>query len=468
MHNTRLSRRTLLQLMGTGLALAACAPPPPPSTGAPQEVEVPTGDTLEGFTPQMTDPAEAPIELTYWWGNEYEPALDFTHQVIERFSVAYPHVTVEPVAGQNCDTFVTAAAAGTPPDLFHTWDCVERMGNWATRGLIIPVDDFIESSDFPVDDYFPGIMDTCRMDGKTWGMVDTAGVFLLWMRPAMFEQIGQPGDAAPADTDEMWEWARELTKVDEAGDITQLGMRLPNWTWEYFTWIANFGGILWDPTANEPTPEHPGVLAALADLVAQVEIYGVDTLERWSAGMGAQEGAQNPWLAGQMAMQISGDWTGQAIFDFFPDWEFGVDYSAVAPPPAPESKRHGDSAVAWWSWPWVIPSGAQHPEWSWELLRYYLSPEYQVNVHAKFKEILVRNSMAGDERLWWPAASVAREIAQGGRALTTVMPMNPVAAEYTNLLGEAIGNVVRLVETPEDAMLRVKEETLRSLQAQPG
>ena len=120
----------------------------------------------------------------------------------------------------------------------------------------------------------------------------------LWMRPAIFEEIGQSASATPADTDELWEWAREMTKFDDSGDITQLGMNLPSWTWEYFTWIANFGGVLWDATANEPTPEHPGVLAALADLVTQVDFYGVDTLERWSAGMGSQSGAQDPWLAG--------------------------------------------------------------------------------------------------------------------------------------------------------------------------
>ena len=48
------------------------------------------------------------------------------------------------------------------------------------------------------------------------------------------------------------------------------------------------------------------------------------------------------------------------------------------------------------------------------------------------------------------------------------MPMNPVAAEYSNLLGEAIDSVVRLTETPEDAMARVKEETMKALLAQPA
>jgi multiple sugar transport system substrate-binding protein len=459
------TRRQLLKMMGIGATaglLAACTvpQPPPPEGTLEQQVLVPTGDVIEGFEPQLT-PAEEPVELIYWWGNEYEPALEFTNQVIARFSVAYPNVTVNPVAGQGCDTFVTAAAAGTPPDLFHTWDCVERMGTWARRGIIIALDDYIAASNFPLDDYFEGIMDTCRMDGKIWGMVDSAGVFLLWTRPQLFQEIGQEPTTYPADTDELWEWARDLTERNAAGDITRLGMRIPDWTWEYFTWIANFGGRLWDSVANEPTPQHDGILAALHDLVTQVEFYGVDALERYAAG--AQSGAQNPWLTGQTAMQVSGDWTGQSIFDFYPEWEFGIDYSAAPPPPAPEAKRAGESAVAWWSWPWVIPAGINNPDWSWELLRFMLSPEYQINVHAKFKEIVVRESMIDDDRLWWPAADVARDIVAGQRALTTVMPMNPVAAQYSNLMSEAIDSVMRLTMSPEDAMAQVQTEILDAL-----
>jgi multiple sugar transport system substrate-binding protein len=486
MSSTRFSRRQALKLAGMGAAgsiLAACGGvpqvPTTPQAAGPTAAPAPTvdatpvgptataiplpqGEAIEGFANQMSNPAET-INLVYWWGNNYEPALTFTNEVIARFSLAYPNVTVEPVAGQNCDAFVTAAAAGTPPDLFHTWDCVERMGAWARRKLIIPLDDYITASTFPLDDYLPGIMDTCRMDGKTWGMVDSAGVFLLWTRPPVLAEIGKTGDAVPKDTDELWQWAKDLTKTDANGGIERLGFRMPNWTWEYFAWIGLFGGQLWDVNANEPTPDHPGVIAALDDLVAQVNTYGAENLQRWSSGMGAGEGAQNPWLAGTTAMQVGGDWTGQSIFDFFPDWKFREQFYAVAPPPAPESKQGGDPVVAWWSWPWVIPAGTQHPDWSWELLRFYLTPEYQVNVHAKFKEMVVRKSMLQDDRLGHPWIQAARDMASGGRKLSTMMPMNPVAAEYSNLLGEAIDSVVKLSATPQDAMARVKTETKAKL-----
>lgn len=462
------SRREMLKMMGAsaaGAVLASCAPAATPTLAPTHEAEVqlPTGEQLEGFAPLMSNPSEK-VKLVYWWGNNYEPALQFTHDVIARFSKVYPNVEVEPVAGQNCDAFVTAAAAGTPPDLFHTWDCVERMGNWAKRGMLMPLDEYIAGSKFDLNDYVPGIMDTCKMDGKIWGMVDTAGVFLLWTRPQLFTEIGKGAGELPKDTDELWQWAQELTTRDDSDNIQRIGMRFPNWLWEYLTWIVNFGGILWDVEAGQPTPEHPGVVEALNDLVAQVKAYGVETLDTWAASIGSQGGAQDPWLAGNAAMQVSGDWTGQSIFDFFPDWESGKDYGAAAPPSPPASKVHGDSAVAWWSWPFVIPSGIKQPDWAWELLRFYLSPEYQVNVHAKFKEILVRKSMMKDERLWWPSVTVAQSIVEGGRKLTTVMPMNPVASEYLNLMGEAVDSILHMAETPEAAMARVKGEVLKAMQ----
>lgn len=426
------------------------------------EVKVPTGKELQGFVPKKDDEK---VKLVYWWGNNYEPALKFANDIIARFANAYPDVTVEPVAGQNCDAFLTAAAAGTPPDLFHTWDCVERMGNWAKRGLIIPLDEYIEASDFPMDDYAPGIMDTCRMEGKTWGMVDGGGVFLLWSRPDELADIGHKAGDQPKDTDEMWTWARDLTKKDKDGNIQRLGMVPPSWLWPRFSWVANFGGVLWDTAGNQPTPDHPGVIEALNDMLTQVKHYGVDTLDRWSSSIGSQGGAQEPFLAGNLAMQVDGDWSGQSIFDFHANWEFGKDYFASAPPPPPKAKQHGDSAVAFWTWPWVIPAGTKNPAWSWELLRYFLSTEYQVPVHSKFKELVVRKSMMDDPRLWYPSVKVAKDIVRGSRKLTTVMPMNTVASEYSNLLGEAFDKVLHQTETPEAAMKRVKKETLDKLNA---
>jgi multiple sugar transport system substrate-binding protein len=470
----RVTRRDALKITAAAAAggvLAGTSAPDlllPPGVAAQEasptaipEVQVPTGDELEGFSPLLTD---EPVDIEYWWGNQYEPAIEFTNQVIARFSVAYPGATITPVAGQDCDAFVTAAAAGTPPDLFHTWDCTERIGNFATRGLIIPLDEYIAQSGFDLDDYGQGVQDVVTMDGQTWGMVDSAGLYLLWTRPPILSEAGLPGETLPADTDELWAWADAATVRDANGDITRLGFAPPTTDlWAWFAWISNFGGVIWDREAGQPTPDHPGVIAALNDMAAQIGAYGPENLTRWSASMEAQTGAPPPYFNGSLAMMLDGDWSGQVVFDSGLPWEFGVDYNAGALPPPPAAKLQGESRVALWAWPWVIPAGTANPDWSWEVLRFMLSPEFQVNVHSKFKEILVRKSMLGDERLWYPTVNVADGIINGDRPLTTVMPMNPVGAEYATLLAEAFEAVSTLQETPEAAMARVKEETLAEM-----
>jgi len=413
-------------------------------------------NVIEGFTPKLTNPTEK-IELLYWWGNNYQPAMDYTHVILKKFNLVYPNVTVNPVGGQNCDAFVAAAAAGTPPDLFHTWDCVERMGIWAKQKMIIPLDDYIQKDGFDLNDYLPGTADPTKMDGKIWGMVDTGGVFLLWDRPQIMKEVSG-SDAVPGDLDQLWALAQKATTRTSSGDIQRLGMAIPNWIWTQFAVMASYGGKVWDYAKDEPTPDDAGVIAALKDLVAQVNFYGVDALDRWSSSIGSQSGEQDPWMSGNMMMKIDGDWSGQAIFDFFPNWQFKVDYGADVLPPAPQAKQTGDPAVVFWTWPLVIPSGTKHPDWSWELLRYMLSPEYQLNVHPKFKEILVRKSLMNDPRVWWPAGKVAAQIAKGGRAMTTMVPMHPVAGEYLTLLGEATEKILHLQMTPEEGMAGVKSE----------
>ncbi len=229
----KMNRRDFLKaasLAATGTILAACAPagapsaPAAPATSAPamaatsapaptalsqlaptsvSEVQLPTGNTLEGFTAAKPNPPEK-FTLLYWWGNNYEPAMAFTNQILKRFTIAYPNIEINPVGGQNCDAFVQAAAAGTPPDVFHTWDCVERMGNWASRGMIIPIDDYLNTSKFDLNDYFGDVMETCKMEGKTWGMVDSGGLMSMWSRPSLLSDIGMDPKSQPATTDDLW------------------------------------------------------------------------------------------------------------------------------------------------------------------------------------------------------------------------------------------------------------------------
>jgi len=254
-----------------------------------------------------------------------------------------------------------------------------------------------------------------------------------------------------------------LTTRDKDGNIQRLGMNVPSWSWNVFVWLSTFGGSLWDANKGEPTPEHPGGIAALEDMVEKINFYGLEDMQRWSSSIGSQGGAENPWLQGSMVMRVGGDWDGQAIFDFFPEWEVGVDYACTAPPPAPKAKLQGSPKVNYWCWPIVIPGGTKYPEWAWEAIRYAVSPFMELSLRPKFKESLVFKSMMDDERVWWPAAKASQKIIESDVEKTPVFPMSAVAGQYMTLLSEAFDEVLNLVTSPAEAMARVKKETMEAL-----
>jgi ABC-type glycerol-3-phosphate transport system substrate-binding protein len=188
-------------------------------------------------------------------------------------------------------------------------------------------------------------------------------------------------------------------------------------------------------------------------------------LTRWSSSIGSQSGEQSPYLAGNLVYQLEGDWTGQTIFDFHPTWVAGSDYNMSGLPKPGASKAKGTPAITLWSWPLVIPAGGKHPDYAWEFMRFMLSPEYQLNVHGKFKELVLRKSMKSDPRQWWPAATIGTEMLKGSAPITPVIPMVKVAAEYITLLAEAFDKVFTLAATPEDSMATVKKEIIAKMNA---
>ncbi len=328
MNGPSLSRRQFLMgsaALGTITAMAGCAPQPaasptpealPPAeepTAAPTQETVPTPQSEATQPPVLTVPEGAcdnhdifvplmphdeEVTLTSWDSCESETISKRYDELANEFSEVYPNVKIEGQHAQSPENFVAACAAGTPPDLWSGGWNPERIGIWAYTGCLLPIDELMEEVDFPKDRFIPGCWETVLWDGKTWGLPNGVGIYMLWYNPNHLKEIGME---FPKDTDELWAAADELTTRDAEGNIDRLGMRLTTWFWEHLTWICAFGGEIWDLQKNEPTPDHPGVIAALEDMVAAVKRYGVETLDRWASSIGGLEGVQSSRVGGSRA-----------------------------------------------------------------------------------------------------------------------------------------------------------------------
>jgi len=418
---------------------------------------VPEGacDNHDIFVPLM--PTDEKITLTTWDSCESETISKRYDELASEFSQVYPNVTVEGQHAQSPENFVAACAAGTPPDLWSGGWNPERIGIWAYTGCLYPLDEFLDEVKFPRDRFIQGSWETVMMDGKTWGLPNGVGIYMLWYNPQHLKEVGAD---FPKDTDELWAIADELTTRDANGDIDRLGMRLTTWFWEHLTWICCFGGEIWDLNKNEPTPDHPGVLAALNDMVAVVKRYGVETLDRWSSSIGGLEGVQQPFFSGKLSMMIDGDWYLQQIDEMHPDWEPGNQFGVDAAPFAPASKLGGEPAVSLWVWPQLMSKGAKYPRWAWEYMRWSVSRERAIKGASTTRDLISTKCYLEDPRVNWESAKAVVRIIKGQKKSVSPLPCTPISGEYADLIGAAIDEVIHLQITPEEAMARVKQEAM--------
>ena len=464
--NCKVTRRQLLKgaaVLGTGTVLAACQQPTPvPPTQAPPpaatvaSLPTPSGDECDNhdvFHPLLSQSEK--VTLVQWDSCESETISAFYDQLASEFSEVYPNVTMVGQHAQSAENFVAACAAGTAPDMWSGGWNPERMGVWAKNGCLMAIDEFLAETDFPKDRFIPGCWDTVEMDGKTWGLPNGVGVYMLWYNPNHLKEIGT---GFPKDMDELWADADKLTKRDAAGDITNLGMKLTTWFWEHLTWICSFGGRIWDVEKNEPTPDHPGVIAALEDLAAAAKRYGIDQLDRWSASIGGQEGVQQPFMTGHLSMMIDGDWYLQQIDEMKKEWTPGADFGVDVAPYAPKSKLQGEPGVSLWVWPHTISSQTKQGRWCWEYQRWSVSRERAIKGASTTRDLISTMCYLRDPRVSWESAKAIVRFIDAGKVGISPLPMTPISGEYSDLIGAAVDEVVHLKISPKDAMARVKQE----------
>ncbi len=474
MEQRKITRRDLLKgiaVAGVTVAVGGCAPgaaPQPTEVAEPTPTklvevappEKPTAVTGEGvdnhdvFRPLM--PTNEKLTLGFWDSCTSQRTNVIYDKYIKKWNEFYPDVPIDRQHGQSKENYLAAAAAGTPPDVWHGgWD-PEMFGNYATNGIIIPLDDFIKEVNFPLNRFLPGALENATMEGKIWGLPEGFAVFTLWTHPQQWQEIGHPDP--PKDTDDMLQMAAKLTTQDANGNLTRLGFQLPNWFWPQMGWMAAYGGPVWDKVKNEPTPDHPGVIKALQALVDTAKSYGVDKMDAWLASIGSQTGAQMPYMTGALSMYIDGNYADQYPAEMAPDWVFGKDYGSIPIPFAPKEQLTGQPTVALWAYPLAVSAASKYQRWAFELIRFIQSREYIVPMNVESRDLPAVTSYIKDARFTNGSAQVTRYIIDNNIPTAAALPMHPAVGEYANKLGTAVDDIVHLKKTPEQAMADLKTE----------
>ncbi|POF32109.1 extracellular solute-binding protein [Roseibium marinum] len=196
----------------------------------------------------MANTASA-VEIEYWQ-YFFDARVKAMEQLIESFEAQNPDITVKMTHFPYADYRTKVAAAipaGEGPDvvqLFYGW-----LNDYVEAKLIqpLPADVFDPAK---IDAEFFPMVQAMKLDGKYYALPTAVRSLALFYNERLFKEAGI--ESPPATLDELVETAKALTKLDGAGNITQVGITTGMTAQDHHWWrevlVRQFGG---DPYVDD-------------------------------------------------------------------------------------------------------------------------------------------------------------------------------------------------------------------------
>lgn len=299
------------------------------------------------------------------------------------------HATLVEVALQvHPEKITSGLESEDPPDILVVRP--SQMVNMANQGLLTPLDDVISAQGIKLDDFYPATLELCQYNGHYYCMPwSTYTLALLWNKD-LFRFAGLDPNKPPATMEELAAYAEQLTRVDESGNIIQLGF-LPDYPYSRREqYVRMFGGYWYNADATQVTLSSAPMVEALRWQQQFYSKYGAENVLQFKSTLGHYTSPDYALITGKVAMVADGLWMlgPDFIQKYKPDLNFGV---AAFPYPADHPERRNTSIVM--GSVAVIPAGVQNVDAAGKLLAWMLTPEFQaefncmtfnlpVNVHA--------------------------------------------------------------------------------------
>jgi multiple sugar transport system substrate-binding protein len=308
------------------------------------------------------NPRPGPVEVHYWTGWTGS-ALATQRELADEFNRAHPgiRVRIHSVSGSYQKVRISVAGGVTPDLCSAIW--AEELASYATRGVLRPLDGYMQRSARSGDEWVPGVWRMLQYRGRPYALAVTTNINLIVYNKRLFREAGLDPERPPRSIEELDAAAKACTEVAPGGGYARVGFRPTSLQ----LWAYAFGGQWYDPITGHVTASHPGNLAALRWLASYGEKYDVTRIQNFETGLGGATTPNGPFFVGKVAMWQTGEWALQHIRRYAPKMEWG--WFALPGPPGgrPNTTGAGGSVFA-------IPTAAQHPQEAWEFLNWLTQP----------------------------------------------------------------------------------------------
>jgi len=342
---------TLVTAMIVIALLAACAPAATqtPGTGA-------------------QPPSSGPEKLRVWieWGDNPAQLQGLFDKYTEKTGIK-----VEVNAPVEIDKILAALSSSEPPDVI-VLSGGDQIKSLAKENVVLQLNDIINSSGIDLNDIFPAPMIQCKQGDKIWCLPWGTDIYALFWNKDLFEDAGLDPNTPPKTMEELVEFADKLTKVDDKGNLIQVGF-IPDFSWSHTDlYVRMFGGFWYSDDGTQVTLDSQPMIDALKWQQQFYTKYGADNVLKFTSALGEYMSPDQGFYAGKIAMMVDGEWQvgPNFISKFKPELNYGV---APFPPPASHPERANTGVVQ--GTVAFIPAGVKDKEAAGKLFAWMMSPE---------------------------------------------------------------------------------------------
>ncbi|MGL5083360.1 MAG: ABC transporter substrate-binding protein [Microcoleaceae cyanobacterium] len=382
------------------------------------------------------------IHLTLWHGINPPPNRDVFQTLVDRFNQTHPTVQVEALyigqPDQQLPKILTAVVGNAAPDIL--WYNPTLTGQLIELGAIQPLETWFNQLPFK-SEIDPVLLEAMVLNQHLWSVPMATNNVAIFYRPSLFEAAGI--NALPQTWQTFQAVAKQLTQ-DRNGDgkIDQHGLMLPlgKGEWTVFTWLPFLfsaeGQLIQDNAVNV---FNPGAIAALQ--------FWSDLVQEGSAILSEPERGyeQDDFIAGKVAMQITGPWTLEYLE------QAGIDYG-VMPIPA-QTQR---ATVVGGEHLFVMKTTPEQEQASLQFLEYILSQDFQAqwSLGTGYLPVNLQTRQSEQYQAFvaqQPSLKVFLQQMQWARS-------RPIIPGYTRL-SESLGRSIEatlLGEAPESALKKAQ------------
>jgi len=340
------------------LLLAACAPVAPAAPSGGQEAAASAG----------------PTTITWaLWGSPEEKASH--EKVAAAFMKEHPEIKVEIWNQPWSDYFTKIQAlwasgdAKVIPDVAFLWPTPK----YAAQGVLENLDPYIAKSDYKLEDYWPGLLESAKYEGSVYGFPRDIEANVLYYNKDLFDKAGVDYPTDKWTWDDLLAAAEKLTVKDGSGNVTQYALASEAGKW--YKWLNQNGGSIFDDYANPSKcllaePQAIAALQFFADMMDKG--YAMRDADLSQAG-----GDAAVFASGQAAMILQNT---SRVSGFN---QAGLNYDVVVVPIPVDGKRWNGAGGA----AWVMSSASDNKDAAWTFMEWLQSTNGGEKLYTESGEI---------------------------------------------------------------------------------